>query len=290
MCLTFSSHIFSSRPFGFFWQKLACGTSLPGLTAAKLGCKVILADRFCDSRSKELVVKTCRENAFQVKECIWQDEKPSNVSEDEREDAKTTQRVQADGTSAQVNSLQKPSSHNDCTAIYDDDGASEHCAQESTSHSSFTCDSRVIHLMTITWGQFTCDILSIPDASLDYIIASDCFYDMKDFEDICATVHFLLRVKAKQQCTLLVTYEERNSDWSIDCLLHKWKLRASTIPLESFEANDTQLLGSHLPGACTVALFKISLDCDLRSDRAWLSPLVLTYFSFSQISNLYKAR
>lgn len=153
-----------------------------------------------------------------------------------------------------------------CSPGNDDSSGSsekgEKCLPSSCSSSSASplpLDGPVIQLMQVTWGQFTGDIFSIEDASLDFVLASDCFYDTKDFEDIVASVYFLLRVKGKPNCTFLTSYQERNSDWSIDCLLDRWNLKGCEISLESFEASQSQLLGSRLPGSCTVSLFKISL-------------------------------
>lgn len=260
-----------------FAQKLGCGTSLPGLTAGKLGSKVILADRFCDWRSKKLVVKTCHQNNFYVRPCNWQEgcnirkfgEKDQEEQPSKRVDASTAagavESSLNDSTPIEGSSTDDHSS----TAILDNKSSDffpdndDHHSLSGTSSFDESSPSPLtkpfIELIQLTWGEFNSDILNIEDSSLDYILGSDCFYDTKDFEDIIASVCFLLRVKGKPNCTFLTTYQERNSDWSIDCLLDRWNLKGCEIPLESFEGNESQLLGSRLPGSCTVSLFKISL-------------------------------
>lgn len=93
---------------------------------------------------------------------------------------------------------------------------------------------RDIDVIGLTWGLLLKSVFNI--GPLDYIIASDCFYDPSVFEDILVTVSFLLNATSTSQNSapvkFLFTYQERSSDWSIDHLLQKWRLRCSKVSLK----------------------------------------------------------
>ena len=111
-----------------------------------------------------------------------------------------------------------------------------------------------VPIIGLTWGLFTPTLLSLPP--LDYIIASDCFYDPSVFEEILVTVSYLLdkNTRAKFVCS----YQERASDWSLESLLHKWGLTCHSIPLHSIEAESESLAGSDLPGSHKIHVFQIT--------------------------------
>lgn len=102
-----------------------------------------------------------------------------------------------------------------------------------------------VAVIGLTWGLFTGSVLRLKP--LDLIIASDCFYDPSVFEDILATVSFL--IDRNPNTEFLTTYQERSSDWSIEPLLHKWKLTCSTVGIDNLgvqsgiDIND--LVGNH---------------------------------------------
>lgn len=106
----------------------------------------------------------------------------------------------------------------------------------------------------ITWGRFGKQIFRLP--KLDIILASDCFYDTKDFEDIIATVSFMLERNKGAQ--FIFTYQERSSARTIEHLLERWNLSARQIPLSDFGAGVTCLAGSDLPGNHTIHLFRLT--------------------------------
>lgn len=92
-----------------------------------------------------------------------------------------------------------------------------------------------IEVIGLTWGIFLKSAFDIGE--LDYVIASDCFYDPSVFEDVLVTVAFLLDATSNlsSPTRFLFTYQERSSDWSIDPLLRKFNLQCSTVSLESIE-------------------------------------------------------
>nr|XP_006821981.1 PREDICTED: methyltransferase-like protein 23-like [Saccoglossus kowalevskii] len=106
----------------------------------------------------------------------------------------------------------------------------------------------------ITWGQFSPAVLQLP--KLDIVMASDCFYSLKDFEDILVTVNFLLQDKSA--AVFWCTYQERDSDWSIEHLLNKWHLQCTHIPLSSFQADSPSVASSGLPGNHTIWMLQIT--------------------------------
>ncbi|XP_014672209.1 PREDICTED: methyltransferase-like protein 23 [Priapulus caudatus] len=108
--------------------------------------------------------------------------------------------------------------------------------------------------IAITWGRFTRDLVALQ--RLDFIMASDCFYDARDYEDIVVTVSFLLDKNpgAKFWCA----YQERGADESIEELLQRWEMKGTEIPLASFHADSTSVAASHLPGRHTIRMLEIT--------------------------------
>ncbi|CAL8273884.1 unnamed protein product [Lota lota] len=112
-----------------------------------------------------------------------------------------------------------------------------------------------VRVLGLTWGEISPDLVFVP--ALDVILGSDVFYEPEDFEDVIVSVAFLLKKSPKAE--FWTTYQERSADWSIEALLHKWKLQCVSVPLPSFNANVAQLAGSTLPGRHTVQMLIISL-------------------------------
>lgn len=92
-----------------------------------------------------------------------------------------------------------------------------------------------IDIIGLTWGLLLKSVFDI--GPLDYIIASDCFYDPSVFEDILVTISFLLNATNPNSTPVkfLFTYQERSSDWSIEHLLKKWHLQCSKVSLDCVE-------------------------------------------------------
>lgn len=90
---------------------------------------------------------------------------------------------------------------------------------------------RDIDVIGLTWGILLKSVFDI--GPIDYIIASDCFYDPSVFEDILVTVSFLLNTPTcdTSPVKFLFTYQVRSTDWSIEHLLQKWHLRCAKVSL-----------------------------------------------------------
>lgn len=110
----------------------------------------------------------------------------------------------------------------------------------------------------LTWGEVSPDLVLLP--KLDIILGSDVFYEPGEFEDVLVTVAFLLRKNPTAQ--FWTTYQERSADWSIEALLHRWKLNCVEVKLESFNADKSQLAGSTLPGRHIIQMMIITLKTE----------------------------
>ncbi|KAM9784947.1 methyltransferase-like protein 23 isoform X1 [Syngnathus typhle] len=124
-----------------------------------------------------------------------------------------------------------------------------------------SCEANGLHgvvTLPLTWGEVSPQLIKLPH--LDLIVASDVFYEPRDFEDILVTVAFLLRKNPKAQ--FWVTYQERSADWSIEALLHKWNLACVDVDLETFDADKSELAGSNLPGNHTIQMMIMTLKTD----------------------------
>ncbi|XP_066498384.1 methyltransferase-like protein 23 isoform X2 [Hoplias malabaricus] len=113
-----------------------------------------------------------------------------------------------------------------------------------------------VAVVGLTWGQVSPELLSLPP--VDIILGSDVFYEPEDFEDVLVTVSFLLK---RNPCAQFwTTYQERSTDWSIEALLHKWSLKCTEIPLDTFQANKSHLAASSLPGNHTIQMIIITAE------------------------------
>nr|KAI8765758.1 methyltransferase-like protein 23 isoform X1 [Biomphalaria glabrata] len=84
----------------------------------------------------------------------------------------------------------------------------------------------------ITWGEVTPTLTQLPP--IDLILASDCFYHSKDFEDVIMTMSFILH--RCPNANVWCAYQERSSERSIEYLLDKWSLYGHELPLPNIYA------------------------------------------------------
>ncbi|GBP63371.1 Methyltransferase-like protein 23 [Eumeta japonica] len=104
----------------------------------------------------------------------------------------------------------------------------------SLQHLSACCEAnglipgRDVQLIGLSWGLFLADFHAL--RPLDLVIASDCFYEPTQFEDVLATVAYLIEGSDSK---LLCAYQERSGDWSIEALLKKWGLKGAILDLDS---------------------------------------------------------
>ncbi|XP_042559340.1 methyltransferase-like protein 23 isoform X2 [Clupea harengus] len=120
-----------------------------------------------------------------------------------------------------------------------------------------TCEAnslREVGVVGLTWGQVSPELIALPP--LHVILGSDVFYEPDDFEGVLVTVTFLLRRSPGVQ--FWTTYQERSADWSIEALLHKWRLSCRLVPLDSFGAQSSQIGRSTLPGSHVVQMMVIT--------------------------------
>lgn len=88
------------------------------------------------------------------------------------------------------------------------------------------------------------------------VAGSDCFFDPAIFEDILVTVSYILNQNSGAK--FFCTYQERSTDWTIEHLLNKWKLRAKVHDLSNLGAKSGVELSDIFAGH-TIHLLEI--DC-----------------------------
>ncbi|XP_062508309.1 histone-arginine methyltransferase METTL23-like isoform X2 [Corticium candelabrum] len=111
--------------------------------------------------------------------------------------------------------------------------------------------SNQVQVVGITWGIISPYLLNLPP--VDFILASDCFYDSKDFEDIFATVVFLMERNRSTQ--FWMTYQERSSSRSIVYLLDRWGMQCEQIPLTIFGAEGDVFESQIQQTSCDIRMF-----------------------------------
>jgi len=102
-----------------------------------------------------------------------------------------------------------------------------------------------VKIIGLTWGLFLSDVFKFR-GQLDIILGSDCFYDPVVFDDLLATIAYLL--ESNPGAKFLSTYQERSADWSIEPLLTKWGLKCKHIPL------------NELADSCEIDLLQLTQD------------------------------
>jgi predicted nicotinamide N-methyase len=99
----------------------------------------------------------------------------------------------------------------------------------------------------LTWGQYTENLVRFSSDKLDYIIGSDLLFDPKVFEPLIKTLSFLLDINPKTE--VLITVQERSSDWTLEEYLNKWKLCCDYIYPKTFlkgtGIDESDLIGGH---------------------------------------------
>ena len=91
----------------------------------------------------------------------------------------------------------------------------------------------------LNWGIWCSELSNLP--KLDVILASDCLFDPSVFEDFLWTLAYLLEKNTEASCFL--TYQIRNTDWTIDWLLEKYELTAANIDLTDFHGHCVEVPG-----------------------------------------------
>ncbi|KAG7231948.1 hypothetical protein INR49_010067 [Caranx melampygus] len=122
-----------------------------------------------------------------------------------------------------------------------------------------------VEVLGLTWGEVSPDLVLLPE--LDFILGSDVFYEPRDFEDVLVTVAFLLRKKPRAQ--FWTTYQERSVDWSIEPLLHRWRMDCVGVQLQDFDADHSELAASSLPGHHSVQMMIITLRTEDGGDTSY---------------------
>ncbi|XP_052280281.1 histone-arginine methyltransferase METTL23-like isoform X2 [Dreissena polymorpha] len=96
-----------------------------------------------------------------------------------------------------------------------------------------------VQILEIIWGNFQQGSAISLLTDLDWVLASDCFFDSSDFEDIVATLAYLL--ERNVNCVCLFAYQLRTLSYSIENLLYKWNLTASLLEMTTDSVPTIQL-------------------------------------------------
>ncbi|CAL1542226.1 unnamed protein product [Lymnaea stagnalis] len=118
-------------------------------------------------------------------------------------------------------------------------------------------DVTEISVVGITWGQVTSVLVNLP--KLDIVLASDCFYDSKDFEDVVMTLSYVLHRNPNAE--VWCTYQERSSERSIEHLLDKWELYGEEVDAPAMDTVTTTFEGHLLH---VIKLFIIRLKKEIK--------------------------
>ena len=107
--------------------------------------------------------------------------------------------------------------------------------------------SNNVHVIGLSWGDYTSNLIKFRNDPLDYIIGSDLFFDPKVFEPLVKTISYLL--DSNETTNVLITVQERSSDWSLEENLTKWNLCCDYIyPREFLKGtgiDESDLIGGH---------------------------------------------
>ncbi|XP_028176318.1 acyl-CoA-binding domain-containing protein 6-like [Ostrinia furnacalis] len=101
-------------------------------------------------------------------------------------------------------------------------------------HLSACCEAnglvpgRDLQILGLAWGLFLTEVHNL--RPVDLLLASDCFYEPSQFEEVLSTVAYLLD---GTDARFLCAYQERSADWSIEALLKKWGLKGALLDLDS---------------------------------------------------------
>ncbi|XP_053208580.1 histone-arginine methyltransferase METTL23-like [Panonychus citri] len=117
-------------------------------------------------------------------------------------------------------------------------------------------DPKVIHIFPLTWGRFTGVFFKIP--LIDAIIASDCFYDPNDFEDILMTLAYFMTRNPETVC--YTTYQVRNSSWNIECVMKRWNLHCECVHVDYEDDDGDYDQSQGQRSRSTILIYKITRE------------------------------
>ncbi|KAJ3290244.1 hypothetical protein HK104_006892 [Borealophlyctis nickersoniae] len=132
-----------------------------------------------------------------------------------------------------------------------------------------------VEVRGLRWGQFPEDILpaglrilmqrsAAEDLAwlsepFDLILGADVFYEPSMFDNLLATVAYVLD-RAPANACFLTAYHERSSRRSIQHLLDKWGLKCGTIKREEYESVLDDLVVERMPDVATEMVFLLAIE------------------------------
>ncbi|CAG5129034.1 unnamed protein product [Candidula unifasciata] len=112
-----------------------------------------------------------------------------------------------------------------------------------------------VSVIGLTWGQVTPALVSLPKVNI--ILASDCFYDTKDFENVIMTFSYLLHKNPEAE--VWCCYQERSSERTVEYLMDKWQLCGQMVEIPSLETM-TSSYSDHLRHVIQLFIIKLQTD------------------------------
>ena len=94
-------------------------------------------------------------------------------------------------------------------------------------------DPAHVRVGPLPWGDVDAAATLAP--APDVVLGADCFYAVRDFENVLATVATLLR-RGGPSAVFLTVYEERSARRTVQHLLDFWRLRARVVAWQPSEA------------------------------------------------------
>ncbi|TPX65720.1 hypothetical protein SpCBS45565_g04917 [Spizellomyces sp. 'palustris'] len=89
----------------------------------------------------------------------------------------------------------------------------------------------VCSVIGLRWGKFP--PLSDPSYLFDFILGADVFYEPRDFDDLIASVAYMLS-QSRPSAKFITAYQERSSRRTVQPLLEKWNLRCRIVDKRRF--------------------------------------------------------
>ncbi|PKA66362.1 hypothetical protein AXF42_Ash007059 [Apostasia shenzhenica] len=79
-------------------------------------------------------------------------------------------------------------------------------------------------IIGLTWGEWDAPLFELRP---HIILGADVFYDSTDFDNLFATITFLLQ--SSEECVFITTYHNRSGHHLIEFLIEKWGLKCSKL-------------------------------------------------------------
>ncbi|KAJ7535481.1 hypothetical protein O6H91_12G035700 [Diphasiastrum complanatum] len=108
-------------------------------------------------------------------------------------------------------------------------------------------------IQSLTWGEFDESLFNLEVPNI--ILGADVLYESKDFDDLFATVSFLLH--DDPEAVFITTYQRRSGHRLIEYLVAKWNLRCTKL-IDAFS-----FMPCHKEYSLSVSIELVELQCQM---------------------------